>query len=274
MFETRIGGSVPVSVRRWQGLGGLIMQDALDHHFVSVHLGGPKRLVRRGEGASRSRAVPCGAYSIVPAGAAFHWDTEGPVDFIHLYFDPAMVRHVVCEAFDRDPAQVSIEDALGENDKLIRLLLRSFVAEMGGTDRQQAYLDDILQLLLCGLLRLHSNARTSAMPARHALAPFRLRRAKDFVEENLERSIGVADIAEAAGISQYHFSRAFRQATGQAPYAYLLERRIVAARRLLIEKPMALTTIAAQCGFSSLSQFSRMFKREFGVSPSHYRERY
>lgn len=273
VLDTRVGGLIPVTIRHWQGVAHEIEQAALDHHFVSMHLGGSKRLFRRGEGECRSRDVPSGAYSLVPAGAAFHWDTEGPIDFMHVYFAPALVGHVVGEAFDRDPLSVRVQDALGESSPLIAALATSLLAELEGNDRQQAYLDDILHLLLCTLLRTHSNVRASPSRARHALAPYRLRRAKDFVEANLAMPIGVAEMAAAAGISQYHFSRAFRHTTGLPPYAYLLKRRIIAAKAKLADQRTRLTRVATQCGFSSLSQFSRMFKREVGVSPSQYRER-
>ncbi len=131
----------------------------------------------------------------------------------------------------------------------------------------------MLHLLLCRVLRLHSNARTSAPFARDVLAPFRLRRSLDFIEAHLGNQIGVGDIAAASGLSRFHFSRAFRQTTGSAPYAYLLGRRIAAAKMLLIKSERPLAEIAAQCGFTSLSQFSRIFKREISICPSHFRAR-
>ena len=141
---------------------------------------------------------------------------------------------------------------------------------MGGSNR--AYLDDLTHLLLCRTLKLHSNVERSTSGARHTLAPFRLRRAIDFIESNLGQSIGVAEIATASGISAYHFSRAFRQATGRAPYAYLIERRIACAKAMLAEQEMTLTNIAEHCGFASLSQFSRMFRQETGMTPSSFRD--
>lgn len=273
VMDRDVGGLVPASIRRWQNIDASIDQIALDQHFVSFHLGGPKRLMRSGEGAPASRDVESGAYSVVPAGAAFQWQTIGPVDFVHFYFDPKTVNHVIASAFDRDPAYVHLQESLGDVDPMASSLALNLLEELAGDDFQQAYLDDMLHLLLCRVLRLHSNARHSSPLARHVLAPYRLRRALDFIEANLGNPIGVEDIAAASGLSQFHFSRAFRQTVGQAPYAHLLERRIGAAKALLLNSDRSLTAIAGHCGFTSLSQFSRMFKRDMGASPSDFRDR-
>jgi len=271
VLDRSVTGLVPTSIRHWMGVAPDIDQSALDQHYISIHLGGPKRLWRRGEGGSATRDVVAGAHSVVPAGSAFLWQTVGPVDFAHFYFDPAVVDRVVANAFDRDPAHVLMQEALGESDPLVRQLALALLDELHQPDCQQAYLDDMLHLLLCRVLRRHSNARSSAPRSRHVLAPYRLRRALEFIEANLARQVGVADIAGASGVSRFHFSRSFRLTTGRAPYAYLLERRIVAAKSLLLGSEETLAVIASQCGFSSPSQFSRMFKRETGASPSVFR---
>lgn len=273
ILDRQVGGLVPASVRRWQGIDPDICQLALDKHFVSIHLGGSKRLVRSGEGNSATRDVASGAYSVVPAGAAFQWRTIGPIDFVHFYFDPKLVNHVIATAFDRDPAYVQLEESLGEGDSLVRALALSMLDELAGDGINQAYVDDMMHLLLCRVLRLHSNARRSTPLAPHVLAPYRLRRALDFIEANLGNAIGVGDIAAASGVSQFHFSRAFRHTVGLAPYAFLIDRRIAAAKALLINSEQPLTAIAGQCGFTSLSQFSRMFKRDVGSCPSDFRDR-
>lgn len=273
MLDRTIAGMLPATVRRWCGVDPDIDQHALDRHYISIHLGGAKRLLRRGEGGTTVREVASGAYSIVPAGAAFRWETAGPIDFMHVYFDPRSVDGVVERSFDRDPSSVTLEDSLGGEDPLIRSLGLSLLEELSEPDAQQAYLDDLLRLLLCRSLRLHSNARQSRSIARHSLAPYRLRRALDFIEANLAHTIGVGDIADASGVSRFHFSRAFHRATGKAPYAYLLDRRIAAAKALLMHSDLALIEVGARCGFSSASQFSRMFKSDTAMTPSAFRDR-
>ncbi|MCA1660915.1 MAG: AraC family transcriptional regulator [Novosphingobium sp.] len=273
VLDRKIGGVAPASVRRWFNVEPDIDQPALDHHYLSVHLGGAKRLCRRGEGAVATRDIVLGAHSIVPAGAAFRWETIGPIDFVHFYFAPKLVDHVVASAFDRDPAHVFVREALGDMDPMIHTLAINLIDELSHEGCQQAYLDDMLHLLLCRSLRLHSNVRNDTARARHALAPHRLKRALDFIEAHLAMPIGVSEIAQASGMSRFHFSRMFQQSTGRPPYAHLLHRRIVLAKALLLRSDASLTAIAAQCGFSNASQFSRMFKRETGATPTAFRNR-
>ena len=272
VLDRAVSALVPAHVRRWRGIDPAIDQSALDHHFVSIHLGGAKRLRRTGEGTPQYRETTSGAHSVVPAGAAFRWDTEGPVDFAHVYFAGAVFDRVIEEAFDRNPAGIDLHDALGIDDPLVGALVSAIIDELEDTaPSQRAYLDDLVHLLAQRILRMHSNVSEAAGGATQLLAPFRLRRAVEFIEANLASPIGVAEIATAAGISAYHFSRAFRHATGKPPYAFLLDRRLVRAKQLLAKGDASLTAVAQQCGFSSLSQFSRMFSRSFGVAPTRYR---
>lgn len=272
VLDRRVDGIAPALVRHWQDIEPEIEQGALDQHFVSIHLGGHKRLSRRGEGAARVCDVPTGAFSVVPAGAAFHWNTEGPIDFAHIYFSPAILDHVITDVFDRDPSRITLRESLGAEDPLIGPLALSLLEELGCEDINRAYLDDLMHLLLCRLLRLNSNVGDTVGRACHSLAPFRLRNAIAFIEEHLAEPIGVVEIANASGVSPYHFSRAFRQTTGRPPYAYLLDRRIAKAKQLLTETGTTLTTIARQCGFTSVSQFSRTIRRETGTTPTRFRD--
>lgn len=274
VLDRCVDGVVPGLVRRWQHIEPEIEQVALDQHFVSIHLGGNKRLSRRGEGPARVCDVPSGAFSVVPAGAAFHWNTQGPIDFAHIYFAPAILDYVIADVFDRDPSRITLREGLGAEDPLIGSLALSLLEELGGEDINRAYLDDLMHLLLCRLLRLNSNVGNAVDRACHSLAPFRLRNAIAFIEEHLAEPIGVAEIAAASGVSPYHFSRAFRQTTGRPPYAYLLDRRIAKAKQLLAETGTPLTTIARLCGFTSLSQFSRMLRRETGMTPTRFRDQF
>ena len=273
--SARFGRAAPVLVRRWRGVAPVIEQPSLSEHYISLHLGGPKRIHRRGEGGTASAEIAEVAFSVVPAGSAFHWETVGPIDFAHIYLSPGAIDHVIASDFDCDPRRVGLQEALAQQDALTEALFRSVleVAEAAGED-DILYVDELLQLFVHRLLRLHSTARTSVSRSRHALAPFRLRRALDFIESHLAEPIALGDMAAVTGVSPFHFSRAFRQAIGAPPYAYVLKQRIERARGLLTSSDLSLTAIAGQCGFGSQSQFSRTFKRILGTTPGQYRGRH
>lgn len=236
-----------------------------------MHMGGAKRVERRGEGRVEIAEVDTGALSIVPAGSVFEWSTRGPIEFAHLYLSPGIVRQISAEEFGRDITSLCLEARLGMRDLLLQALFLAMLDETAKlTAASRLYLDTLLHALTMRLLRGYANAPFAPLRLRHSLAPMRLRRVLDFIEANLAQDIALADLAAVASSSPFHFSRAFATVTGTSPYAYVLDRRIERAKTLLCDSaPVA--TVARQCGFHSAGQFSRMFKRATGCSPIRYR---
>ena len=103
--------------------------------------------------------------------------------------------------------------------------------------------------------------------------PTAISRALDFVEDNLRQEITVADMANAAGYSLYHFSRTFNGVVHHTPYDYLMRRRLSEAARDLIKTDRRIIDIAFDYGFNSPETFSRAFKRMFDVQPHQWRKR-
>jgi AraC-like DNA-binding protein len=100
------------------------------------------------------------------------------------------------------------------------------------------------------------------------LAPGITRRISEYIDSHLGESISLEAMAEMAGLSVNHFARAFRQSTGLAPHAYLVQRRIEQAERLLSRTDLPLSQIALAVGFSDHSHFARHFRRLTGATPS------
>lgn len=108
------------------------------------------------------------------------------------------------------------------------------------------------------------------MFAPESLTP--LKRAINYLENNLTHPVSVAAAAALAGYSRFHFSRAFVDRTGITPAAYLRKRRLTEAARELTTSSRRILDIALDYQFQSQEAFTRSFKREFGVSPGCYRE--
>ena len=135
----------------------------------------------------------------------------------------------------------------------------------------QLLLDHVALAFHSHLLGAYGGAPRDARPSQSNLAPWQERRAKAFIDANLGRNISVLDLAETCGLSASHFSRAFRISTGRPPHRWLLERRVEAAKVLLIAGDLPLADIAACCGFSDPSHFSRMFLKTVGLAPAAWR---
>jgi AraC-like DNA-binding protein len=98
-----------------------------------------------------------------------------------------------------------------------------------------------------------------------------LLRAKDLADARYHEPLGVDDMARAASMSKAHFSRAFRDAFGESPHAYLLTRRLERAAAMLRMTDRSVTEICLAVGLQSLGSFTTSFTRTYGMSPTAYR---
>jgi AraC family transcriptional regulator len=120
---------------------------------------------------------------------------------------------------------------------------------------------------------------------RHVLAPHqptrrrdgtlprvKLRAVVEYVEDHLDASPTLEQMAAIARLSVYHFAQQFRRATGLPPYQYVIARRVERAKHLLqTGSDFSLAEVAASAGFSDQSQFCYHFKRLVGVTPGQFR---
>jgi AraC-like DNA-binding protein/ligand-binding sensor protein len=102
--------------------------------------------------------------------------------------------------------------------------------------------------------------------------PVAVRKAKQFIVENLGERLTLEKVASHAGMSESHFCRVFKEAVGMILTEFIGRLRIESAKRLLLNCSLRVTEIAFQVGFNSLSQFNRSFLRYVGEPPSAYRE--
>jgi len=98
-----------------------------------------------------------------------------------------------------------------------------------------------------------------------------VRLAMAYIHEHFFDSISRSDIALHVGITEDHLTFCFRQELGTTPIEYLLRYRINQAKKLLENGKLSITEIALSVGFSDSGYFSRIFRRETGVSPEIFR---
>ena len=270
ILSSDVQGWSSAMLRHWRGTSPDMTQPPLDQHYVVLHLGGAKRVHRRSPAASTTVDVAAGSLTLVAAGTAYDWRTEGPVEFAHLYLRPDYLAGVAAELNVPMPAQATLADRIGVRSERLETLFRLMLQEVAAPRLASAFLMDVLLHDLAADLARH-HLSVAARRVRHAMAPHRLRRVLDHIEENYGANLRLADLATLAGTSPYHFSRAFRHETGAPPYRYLTARRIHHARAMLAETTLPLAEIAARCGFNSPRQFAIAFRQHAGASPSAFR---
>jgi AraC-like DNA-binding protein len=118
--------------------------------------------------------------------------------------------------------------------------------------------------------------RASAGSARTASAGLlvHLRRARDHIDRAYRSPVDLDELAAVAGVSKYHFVRAFAATYGETPIRYLTRRRIERAQDLLRSANLTVTEICMAVGFSSLGSFSSRFAELVGETPTAYRNRW
>jgi AraC-like DNA-binding protein len=102
----------------------------------------------------------------------------------------------------------------------------------------------------------------------------RLKRSTAYIEANLGAPITIKDMARAAGMSVFHFSRRFRRDFGVPPHRYLLRRRVEHSMQLLFKTDLTITEIAFRVGYQNISHFTALFRREVGTTPGRFKNRF
>ncbi|HEV3086922.1 MAG TPA: AraC family transcriptional regulator [Candidatus Elarobacter sp.] len=94
---------------------------------------------------------------------------------------------------------------------------------------------------------------------------------REYVEHHYQEPISLRDVADALGYSRSHLTSVVRMETGKPLNAWIIERRIDAARRHLADPYRTVADVAATVGFGDTAHFSRLFKRIVGMTPSEWR---
>jgi AraC family transcriptional regulator len=114
--------------------------------------------------------------------------------------------------------------------------------------------------------RLAEDAGVQPLVSSRRLTPQQCRRLVEFIEDNLDQELGLAELATVAGLSLSQLKLLFRQTMGQPVHGYVIARRIERARTLLTSG-MAISQAALATGFAHQSHLAHWMKRLLGVSP-------
>ncbi|WP_375210698.1 helix-turn-helix transcriptional regulator [Hyphococcus sp.] len=222
-----------------------------------------------GEKAAHRMLLLPNSAQIAPAGRELdlRWTAE-PV-FLEIAFASKLLHGLRQEMGVKG---ADFEPHFGVRDRDIDGLAAKFRLELhfGGASGPH-FLQSLGVLLAVHLIRRYTQAPPQRSVA-GGLDRVRLRRIVNHIEVNLCEDIGLAALAEIAGLSAHHFAGAFRLAAGVSPHRYIMERRIARSlERLLSEPETTITALAHSLGFSSHGHFTTTFQRFIGTSPSKFR---
>jgi transcriptional regulator GlxA family with amidase domain len=155
-------------------------------------------------------------------------------------------------------------------------LLKSARQALDGDDKEaRQFIITAADLINAEVARLDASEHPEQFHTgnRH-LAPWQTRRLSEFIEENLVEKIRISELAQLARLSGRQLSRAFTSDFGEAPYAYIVRRRIERAKEMMLLTEESLAYIAVACGLSDQPHLTRLFHRIVGESPAGWRRRH
>lgn len=249
---------------------------ACKDHLVSVLLSGTCRFRQHANGRTTEQWTGPGAVHVLPAGFEGTWEGRGRAGrfrAVTLFIPDAFLSRVISNDWEVEPGKAEIIQRFNTRDPVIEGLMRRLRSEAeNGSPSGSIYAESACEFLVHHLIRAHSSLAERPPRAIGGLPARRLKLVLEYVEQNLAQRIGLRQLAELAGVSPRHFERAFRQALGIPPHAYVLLKRVEAARDLLVNRPaLAIHEIAARVGFSSPSHLASVFRRHTGQSPATFR---
>ena len=139
---------------------------------------------------------------------------------------------------------------------------QAWTAALGSARDAGLLQEETLLSLMAGMLQ-------PAIPERRPAIGSGIERAKASIDDNVSDNPSLAELAKTADLSRFQTLRAFTRATGLTPHAYILQQRVLKARRM-IASGNTLATVAADCGFADQSHMTREFSRRYGMPPARF----
>jgi AraC family transcriptional regulator len=227
-------------------------------------------------GSWKSAWPTTGAIWLRPIGVNSDEARSGSANlqFLHLYVPTGVFTGLMDDYNLPAVPGRSIRYSCGVQDELINQIGLSVLSEMMCPTAAGRMLVETSSLMLAArLAHAHAETELIRLPilTPHRLDDGRLRRVLAYVEEHLAEDITVADLANVACLSIFHFTRAFAGAMGVPPHRYVSQRRLESAKAMIATGRASLSEIALESRFSSQSSFTRAFRRAMGMTPAEYR---
>ncbi len=241
-------------------------------NLVSVAFTPQDRVTWRVDGgSSKTTSLPPGSIFLY-SSREFVWSRwQQPTECVHMAIAPDLLNRL--EADCSLSGNVEIEYRVMFADPTILHLAHLFKSEiLNGGLAGTLYTESLTNVLAVHLLRNYSGRAIAPVVPDGALDDLKLNSLKDFIEENIAEDLTIVKMADVVHMSQFHFARAFKAATGQPPHRYVTQRRMERAKSLLSVTRVPIAEVAYRVGFYNPSHFTASFRKATGTTPKRYRD--
>jgi AraC family transcriptional regulator len=211
--------------------------------------------------------------SPIPVEMRWHSTSREPFTVMHVYVGLPLFTRVVHTVTRRALGDFALREVSGERDQVLCGLLHLLYISLSTPSQASGgFIQGLAQALTFHLVEHYEIAANGRKIVRGGLPAHKLHRIVGAMRSRLAEPFELASYANMAGLSVFHFSRVFKQATGMAPSRFVARLRLEEARRLLRETDRSVIDIGLALGYQSPSHFSQIFRQSTGATPSGYRK--
>lgn len=244
----------------------------MTHHVIMAYTGSVQRMQRRSQRSTAIGTLRPGVVIIIPEGSSSRWVIPKPVDIVALYLPHASLDRIAGEAGIATPIEL-LERTAQPDPITSRLLLSASDFLDGNQALDTLFRQQLMDLLATRLLAAHTGSPATVQPNKGGLAPKALLRALERLRSDSDTDVSLAALAAEAGLSRFHFCRAFKESTGLSPHAWLRQHRLDQAMHMLRDSDASVMSVAAALGYASQTAFAAGFRKLTGETPSDWRRR-
>lgn len=264
--------TVQLATITWQGIGASPLHSG---HALFQRLSDDHSPVRIGNLTAPDVLPRAHSVGFLPAGMSIRmFPIEKPLRVLYCFYDTDFVEKTTGIAAEQWERHADSLAAL--RNRRLEILMQDVHAELNEPGlAHHSLIEAVMTTMLVELARHVSQMEKYGVRQEcQALASWQLRRIEERIEASLEQGYpALAELAGLCGISQGHLARAFKASTGWQIHKYIAEKRIKAAKQMLVEGRLSCEEVSACLGFSSASYFSTAFRRITGQTPSELRRK-
>jgi AraC family transcriptional regulator len=244
---------------------------ALDHHLICYCPSGSARLVQGRDGTVHESLICPGISMLMPAGYDSLWEGSASAT-ARLRIPTALIESAGEQIGRRSTSQIEIRNVFETRDPVIEHMAQILVGELDHKPHpaQTLVVDHVSFALAAHLLRTYNVFEPVIPRSLPALSKVEVARLTAYIEDNLDRPIGLVELAGIVNVSRFHFTRLFKRSMGMTAISFVEQRRIRRAQSLILETAIPLSEIALMTGFADQSHFTKRFHRHVGSTPAAF----
>ncbi|NEH27880.1 helix-turn-helix transcriptional regulator [Rhizobium ruizarguesonis] len=259
--------------RGWRGLEADLVRippgrthiSGTPYHRLGIHVGRPVRAQCRCDGREHRRLQKHGDIDVVPAGLDGVWEDDRECMILRLKISKDLFHRAAID-LGRDPA-TAVVPQFQLRDPRLEAIAWALKAELeADVPSDNLYADTLATALALRLVEAGGDTSRPVDNGR-ALSPRQKRMLTDYIEDNLDMPLSLAELASLAGLSLSHLKTQFRNSFGMPPHRYVLHRRVARVEVLIRSSGLPLSQIALEAGFAHQSHMANSMKRLLGISP-------